>query len=80
MRGLLLFDGPSVEILEGQANLIVQTRSLGSAGCSGPTCFGGLVVVVGLIGSLPPHAKVIQRLRPKLVSTGFSVNLDAGGM
>lgn len=76
MRGLLPLEGPSVEILVGHANLIVQARFGGAVGCS--------VVDFGLdaggdIGvSFRPQAKVMQRLRPRLASTAFSLKSEVG--
>jgi len=76
MRGLLPLEGPSVEILVGHANLIVQARFGGAVGCS--VVDFGLDAGGDLEVSFRPQAKVMQRLRPRLASTAFSLKSEVG--
>ena len=76
MRGLLPLEGPSVEILVGHANLIVQARFGGAVGCS--VVDFGLDAGGDLGVSFRPQAKVMQRLRPRLASTAFSLKSEVG--
>ena len=67
-RGLLPLVGASVETLEGQANLMVQTR----LGCSVFWSDSVLAFACSGVDSrslLPPQAKVMHRFRPRLTST-----------
>ena len=76
MRGLLPLEGPTVEILVGHANLIVQVRFGGAIGCS--VVDFGLDAGGDLGVSFRPQAKVMQRLRPRLASTVFSLKPEVG--
>ena len=75
-RDLLALDGASVEIFDGHANLIVQTRFGGSGICSGEG-FGFAASSAGLGTSFRPHANEIHRFRPKVASTTCSPGVVA---
>jgi hypothetical protein len=70
-RGVLSFEGASVEILVGQANLMVQAR-LGVSSDAG----GGVGFCASSTGffsaCLPPHANMMHLFLPNVASTPCS--------